>query len=243
MNRFSFALLNVLMISGCLQENLFSNTVLIENREGKEIEVGIDGNDRFFDVLNRIEAYFREETNKETDYIAPSSQQSLQWNLAISHAGVVARSKQEIKRDYNAPVTKGQKDDIGFVVTTLAWGGAIELGKKSGELNATKPRIERVHPLNFLRVIFSNEKLIAGIAAIKERKMPGVKSRFFKELRDSLSEEASLSNLLPFVDDFAEKLDIDKKKIYPSLEKGKYDEFVDILIELKPRENADRHNM
>lgn len=239
-----FAMLSSLFMGEFIPQNVMSKTVILEHSSGK-LELGIDENDRFLDVLDQIQAYFQQEVSTH-DLRSQSSfgnAHLASWNLDVSHAGVIARAKQGVKRDYHAGVSKEQREDIAFLVTTLAWGNAIELAKKNSELKAVKPRIVNVHPLNFLYEIFSNEKLIAGITAIKERKIPSLKSTFFGELKASLEEEGERNNLLPFVDDFANKLDIGKKKIAPLLENGSYDQFVDMLIELKPREGADRHNM
>lgn len=239
------ALLSSLFLGEIIPQDLLSNIVVIENSSGSSVEIGINENDRFLDVLDQIQNYFQQDTvaNDERSNAAFGNSNHPSWNLAVSHAGLIVRAKQGIKRDYQAGFTREQKEDITFLVTTLAWGNAIELAKKNGELKAIKPRIVNVHPLNFLYIIFSNEKLIAGIAAIKERKIPSLKSTFFGELKASLEEEGDRNNLLPFVEDFANKLDISKKKIFPLLENRSYDEFVDMLIELKPREGANRHNM
>lgn len=240
-----FAVLSSLFLVGFIPQDVLSNVVIIENSSGSSLELGIDETDRFLDVLDQIQTYFQQDERANDERLNTNFDHSnrTQWNLIVSHAGLTARAKQVIRRDYQAGVTKEQKEDIAFLVTTLAWGGVIELAKKDKDLKAIKPRIVNVHPLIFLSVIFSNEKLIAGIAAIKERKIPTLKSTFFGELRGSLEEEGGRNNLLQFVDDFANKLDISKKKISPLLENGNYDEFIDMLIELKPREGADRHNM
>jgi hypothetical protein len=46
------------------------------------------------------------------------------------------------------------------------------------------------------------------------------------------------------VEDFAKKLNIEEKWIYPSLEKGQWKEFVNILIDKIPREkDPNRYDM
>jgi len=238
------------LITGSISQTLLGNSVKVESESGEVFEVGINTNDRFVDVLDNIESYLHSDklksASKNTELLDDASLTSineLEWNLVVTHAGITARAKREAGRDYSTPPTKEQKEDIAFIVTELAWSNPISIWNKENEMNSAGARIEQVHPLNFLGVIFTNDRLTAGVSAIKERKVPKIKSTFYKKLAGSLKEEAGRNNLLPFVDDFAKKIQIDKKKILPVLQTGKYEEFIDLLIELKPREGADRHNM
>lgn len=249
MKHIHYVLLSFLLVGGSIPQTVLSDSVIVENSSGESFELGIDANDRFLDVLDRLQSYFQQDmlTNEsqEGNELEKTPEVSLnhpQWNLIISHAGLTVRAKSS-KRDYYAPITKNDKKDIAFIVTTLAWENVTDVWSKESDLRSAGDRIDSVHPLNFLRVIFSDDELIAGISAIKERKVPTLKKKFFKGITSSLKEEANEKNLLPCVEDFANRLDISKTKIYPYLEDGKYDEFIDKLIELKPRKGADRHNM
>lgn len=216
--------------------------VFLETKSGDEIEIGVNSDDSFGDVIDRLQTYFQ---SAETLGRFEQGDEGLPvWSLTVSHAGLSLRAKEVVViRDFHAVLTKQQKEDIGFVVSTLAWDSWTAIAGKNSALNTAKEHIENVHPLIFLEVIFSNDKLIAGIAAIKERNVPMVKKTFFKRLIGSLQQEDQRKNLLPFVDEFAERLNISKKKILPALESKNYTGFVDLLIELKPREGADRHIM
>lgn len=250
MKSFQKSLFLTLLMGGAIFQNLLGNTVKVENSLGEVFEIGIDSNDRFFDVLDNIELCLRGDigvgSNKNNELLGSNSitpANDLQWNLVVTYAGMTARAQGGGCRDYLNPPTSEQRDDIAYILTELAWSSPVTIWNKQSELEKAGARIECVHPLHFLRVIFGNNKLIAAISAINERKVPKLKSKFFKGLTDSLKQEAGRNNLMQFVDDFAKKLDINKKKIIPSLESGKYEQFVDILIELNPREDADRHIM
>lgn len=243
MKRIHSVLLSFLLIGGSIPQSIASQTIVIENSSGENFELGIDASDRFVDVLDRIQTYFQQDMlRKSHESKADMSLNGLQWNLIVSHAGLTVRAKSNA-RDYHASVTREQKKDITFIVTTLAWENAVDVWTRESDLKVAGDRIDLIHPLNFLYVVFSDDKLTAGISAIKDRKVPTLKTKFFKGLTNTLKEEANRENLLQFVGDFANRLDINKKKIYPYLEEGRYDDFIDKLIELKPRKGADRHNM
>ena len=95
--------------------------------------------------------------------------------------------------------------------------------------------------------VFNDEELKAGVHAIRE--LSGIlvgliRDGFFDPLFDTLKEEDARGNLLQFTDDFAENRNIDPALIQPSLEKGKWKEFVDILIDQIPRKiNPNRYDM
>ncbi len=223
------------VLVGCLlSQSLMGEYVSIENEKNETIQIGIDSDDKFLDVIQSIESFLQADSQ---------SHLALEWNLKISTSGLVARAKQETKRDYHTLPTKTQKEDIAYIVSILAWDNPVSVWKKESDLKRAGDRINHIHPLRFLETIFRDEKLIAGMEGINGRKVPKLKSEFRKGLTDSLREEGERDNLLLFVDDFATNIGINKKSITLLLEKKQFNEFIDTLIELKPRKNKDHYNM
>lgn len=225
MKPFQWILMGFLCMGTSIHVIASSNTVVIENSVGETIDLGIDANDCFLDVVDQIQAYFQEE-----------------WSLSISHAGLVARAKKEA-RDYHASVSKSEKDDIAYIVNTLAYESLIKIGSQKSSLKKAGDRIDHIHPFKFLEVVFNNEKLKVGIDAIRGQSS-WVKDGFFDGFNGSLKEEAARNNLLPFVNDFAKRVKIDAKLITPALKKGDWKGFINTLIEEIPREkDPKRYNM
>ena len=247
--------LGVISPQTALSHSIQNHIVEIENSSGEGFELEVDQNDRFIDVLDKIQAYFQTENcneiqiNSSYQTFSESKEAShlVAWNLSVFHAAphaeIAVRAKQEFKRDYGRPVTNSEKEDITFIVTTLGFEPWHSIGRNTSSLKKAGDKIRHIHPFHFLEYVFSEDKLIAAFSAIQHREVPKVKKEFFGGLKDTLQEEAGKDNLLPFVSDFAKNLGISKKKISSLLENEKYDDFFHALIELKPRDGADRHIM
>lgn len=254
MKPLQFILMKFLFVGVSFPLTALSDTIIIENSSGENIELGIDANDRFLDVLNQIQAYFQQDVLEEENqgqkgsvfpFVSGISARNTQWNLAISHAGLSARAKKEEKqsRDYDAPISKSEKDDIAFIVNTLAYDSLISISSQKSSLKKAGDRIDRIHPLRFLEVVFSSERLKAGIAAIRGQ-FSWVKDGFFDGIFGSLKEEAGRDNLFRFVSDFAKNVKIDVKRINPTLKRGDWKGFINTLIEEIPRDqDPNRYNM
>ncbi len=231
-------------LSFASQKN-FAATLFVQSPNGEVREIAVNPDDRFLDVIEQMadDPYYNKQQRDEVSICASDNGASFEWMLAFADKSVILRAKLELGRDYHAVLSRQQKEDIAFVITTLAWSSAGELFGNKSALRESEERIKDVHPFRFLEIIFTSDKLTAGIAAIKERNLPLVKRTFYKNLTASLETEAQKDNLLPFLDDFTDKIDLDKKKVLPLLKNKQYSAFIDQLIELKPRKDADRHNM
>lgn len=145
-------------------------------------------------------------------------------------------------RNYNAPLTQSEIDDITYIVTTLANESLVKLKGKESSLKKVGDRVDHVHPFKFLYCIFSREELKVGIRNIQGRSWVG--KSFMDGLTSSLKKENTAGNLMPFTQDFANTLNIDVNIILPSLQAGQYDKFVDILIKTIPRSgDSGRYDM
>lgn len=147
-------------------------------------------------------------------------------------------------RDYNIPLSSANVKDISYIVTTLGSASLIKAMKSQSSMKKAGERVENVHPLNFLLCIFSSEELTAALSSIKEKSWAW--KEFFGGLKKSLSDESKRNNMKPeFIQSFANALGIDAAAITPAIQQGRWDDFVNILISLKPRtnNNQNRYNV
>jgi hypothetical protein len=240
------------LLIGAIPQNAICNTVTLVNSLGESMEFEVEKTDQFFDVLDRIQSYFHEdillkrehqefETSDLPDERTPLSDPHL--NFVVSYAGITARSKKANWRNYHVPVEKEEKKDISYIVTTLANDSLIGIGTSRSSLKKAGERIKHLHPYRFLESIFGSEKLKSGMHAIRHRG-GWIWSEFLDGIIGSLSEEAGRKNLLQFTTDFAKKVKIDFDLILPLLEKEKWSDFVNILIDKIPREiDPNRYDM
>lgn len=247
----SIALIGMFLIGGFNPPLLSGYSIKIENFLGENIEIPVDEKDGFLDVMGQLQSYLEiasieAENEIRPLTIFPSESHSLTgsgWNVVMMNAGIVVKQKKDKWRSYENGATKEEKSNIAFIVKTLGFESVISIGKEKSSLERTGKKIDHVHPLIFLKTVFTDEELKAGIAAIRDR-VSWVKNGFFDGLYESLNDEAERDNLMQHVTDFAKKVKINEGLIRSSLEKKKWKEFVSILIDNIPREkDPNRYNM
>lgn len=236
-------MVGLLLMGCCLPQTVRSETVTMINQAGEQAYLEVGSSDQFFDVLQVIQSYCDEHESVPAFAYGHNPLDQAGYLFEVSHAGITVRSKKEAWRDYGEAVSKSDKKDIAFIVTTLATGSKLTALSESSSLKKAGKRIERVHPLRFLMTVFNDEELKAGVHAIRD--VGGmIGDGFFDPLVDTLKEEAARGNVLQFTADFAEKVNIDPALIQPSMEKGKWKDFVDTLIDQIPRKiNPNRYDM
>lgn len=146
-------------------------------------------------------------------------------------------------RDYDSGVSATDAKDIAYIVTSLANRSLIWLASHRRQLEAVGDRIDPVHPLHFLRTVFSDERLKVGIRAVRKRGW--VWDDFYNGLKESLDEEYVDGNLTEeMLADFAGALGIDPAPLHTVVHQRSWLRFVDLLIELLPRApGGDRYDM
>lgn len=252
MKKTHYALLGIFIIGSWIPQTVLSKTLTLINSAGERACLEVGASDQFLDVLESIKGYYEScdsglqasQDNKIEDSGAGGIPlDASRYHFEVSHAGITVRSKQAAWRDYAVAVTKQEKKEISYIISTLANDSLLSIGTSRSSLKKAGDRIDHLHPLRFLMAIFTDEKLKAGTHAIRDRG-GWTWEGFIDGITGSLKEEGGRHNLLPFVSDFAEKVKIDPSLILPSLEKGKWSEFVDLLIDKIPREiDPNRYDM
>lgn len=201
------------------------NAEYIEMQETTSFVDVVKGYDAEF--LAAVDAYGNQQT----------ASRAMRMDVLVSDQGTVyvkAAAKPAIKqRDYAQPVTEKERSDIHFVVKTLGMSNIAKIGLERSSLNKTKPRINHVHPLNFLAVIFTDEELKVAMRNLEDKSW--VWKTFIEELVDSLSEEAAMNNVLPFADDFAHRIGVKPSVFLPQMQAARWEKFVRALIHGVPR--------
>lgn len=145
-------------------------------------------------------------------------------------------------RKFDPALASHEKEDIRFIVTSLANKSILGIAGIQGELEAAGNRIDHLHPLCFLMVVFSDEELKVGIRNIRSRTL--FWNPFISGLKTSLTTETRLDNMRPeFIHYFASIVNIHPSLIMPLVVSQQWDEFIDFLIiNVKRQGNHDRYN-
>lgn len=252
MKRIKYAVLGVLLIGSSIPQAVLSKTVTLINSAGERVHLEVDASDQFLDVLDRIQTFYdageyglHAAQGSEIEELAAEGIDlgSPRYDFEISHAGITVRSKKTVWRDYAASVSKQEKKDLAYIITTLANDSLLSIGTSKSSLKKAGDRIDHLHPFRFLSTVFNDEELKAGVHAIRDRG-GWTWEGFIDGVTGSLKDEAARDNLLQFAPDFAQKINIDLSLIMPSLERGKWSEFVNLLIDKIPRKiDPNRYDM
>lgn len=146
-------------------------------------------------------------------------------------------------RNYNVSLTQSEKDDISFILRTLANNSLVKIASMKGTIKKVGGRIDRLHPFRFLSHIFTTEELKVCIRNIQGKSW--VWTDFLGGIIGSLKEEYKLGNLKQgFVVDFANQIKIDPNRILSHIEQQRWHEFINVLIDSVPREgNPNRYDI
>lgn len=202
----------------------------------------VEATDNFFDVADSMKNYLETQMILEN----PESQEALnQFSLDIkmTHQGiqVTPKAAKAPNRQYAASVTPKEKEKIRYIVTTLGHQSIPHITSARSNLKKTGSQINHIHPLKFLITVFTDEEIKAGIHAIRGRAIGWIWDEFAEGLIKSLKEETANQNMkMEYIQDFANTIRLNINLILPSIQQGKWLEFINILIDNVPRQNDPR---
>lgn len=218
-----------------------ADSVVVESVEGDSYVLHVDEQDRFFDVVSSIQECLAEGGTSGREMGAWESFKMYFLPKSLSSDQVSKRARAEA-RSYETGMTAAQAGDIGYIVKTLANSSLPKIKSAESSLKKAGDRIDIVHPLQFLLCVFTNEELKVSLRNLQGRAW--VWKDFLGGLTDTLAEENARGNIAPYLADFAQRLRVNVNDLTPIVQSGKWDRFVNRLIELVPRASgSDRYNM
>ncbi len=153
------------------------------------------------------------------------------WTLLLfSLIAVTALPAQQRPCDaYPVEINATEKADIAYIITTLANKKGVALLFKRSALNAAGDRVNHVHSLKFLEVIFTDPKLKADMKKIHNKSF--VWRNFMDGMCGSLQRQADAGNMTEEqIDAFAKAVKVDPKLLYPLVKERNWNKFVETLI-------------
>jgi hypothetical protein len=143
-------------------------------------------------------------------------------------------------RNYFAPVTPTEKNDIATIVRTLAKNNLIKIKSEETNLKRAGERIDHIHPFQFLATVFTDEELKVCMRNLQGKAF--VWKSFLEGITDTLAEEHAVNNLMPFVQDLSDRIHVNSATILPLLQSGRWEKLITTLIETVPRSgSSDRY--
>lgn len=206
---------------------VYSEEVVIRNLEGELLVVNVQPEDTFTGIIDHIQT----QMGKDAEYIV---------DFKMGDAKVKPKG---LYRDYYRPITSKEKDDMSYIVNTLGMASLVKIAKERSSLKKAGDRIASVHPLNFLKVIFTDEEMKVSVHAIQGRGW--VRDDFFNGFKTSFDEEADRGNVTAdMINDFSSKVGIDPNLILPLAQEREWKQLINTLIDKIPRKTeTDRYDM
>lgn len=199
-----------------------SEEVTVRSAEGEYYSLEVDASQPFHDVAEQIGQTFSSD-----GYIFDCSTHTCGPNN---------------RRDYWHAVTSEEKNNIRYILRSMASLSWYELLDKKSSLEAAGDKIDHIHPLRFLATVFTDEELKGCVHAIRDRSL--VWSRFFDPMKDTMTYESSQNNMKPeFVKDFAKKIKLKPDPFIAYVKAKNWDELMDSLLKQLPRQgNPERYD-
>lgn len=128
------------------------------------------------------------------------------------------------------PVTEIDKQLIYEIIDTMAANNPIVLGLKSSELKKKGRKINHVHPMKFLEVVFANLHLKTCMGEIKESYFKW--NGFISGISQRLEEEFNRNNLLQYVPGLCQTLNANPEQLRKYIQKHEWENMIKYLIKL-----------
>ena len=223
-NFLKYTLLFTLWLTPCLQAD--------EEDPVSDICFSADSSDTFIDVVESLTKMCYDD-----GYIVKSeSPEKLCLSIEVypNYYLVRASKKAPSIRNYATQVTAEQKNDITYILTTLAKSSLTNLATVKSSLKKAGDRIDPIYPFRFLGVVFTDDTLKASVSAIRSRSW--VWDQFFDGLHRSLKEESQRNNLTETqVNEFAALTQIPAATIQSMVNNQRWKELINFLIDTVPR--------
>jgi len=217
-----------------LHLSIFGQEAIVRSADGYDLTVHIEEGDTFASVMGKIESSYKnyDGSGNAIDFFYEGNF----YRLSVGNLNGIGRN-------YADTVIASEKEDIRYILKSLATKTYSDLLSSRGSLNRAGDRIDHIHPLRFLACIFLDEELKGCVHSVRDSKQ--VWKSFFTGLEDSLEEESQKNNMsLDFLQDFSNNLGINMSSVKDQVKNRKWSEFVDVLLKLLPRKgNPDRYDM
>ncbi len=206
-----------------------ASQIIVYHENGASTVLEVHPDDTFLNIMREAECIAKNDfSSDKTDFLIDYRTEK---NPSLPNPQFTSVTP----RNYHISVTKKEKDDISYIVTTLGRSSLKKIWDAESSLKKAGDRVDRVHPLRFIATIFSQEETKVGLLQIKERGGV-VAKKFFGGLYDGLTVESNLNNLkTEYIEDFARSLKINPAALLKSIEAKDWKELINILVELLPR--------
>jgi len=226
--------------------SLISEQVIVRTPSGDSITVEVNSEESFSDVMKSVG---QQVNNVEKD--DRFAEQSVGRFLIDYMFGSSDKCRKSFQgpRDYYRTVNGSEKEDITYVLKTLAKGSWSELMRKEDSLKKAGKRFDHIHPLRFLQFMLKDDPqkgypLRTYLYGILEGSSKVKREFFDKGLFENLEKETSNQKNMKveYIEDFARGLNLDPSHFMQLIQNRQWNDLMKTIVRLLPREGEiDRH--
>ncbi|MBB63920.1 MAG: hypothetical protein CMO81_02530 [Waddliaceae bacterium] len=133
---------------------------------------------------------------------------------------------------YQHPLTESSREDVTYVVHTLAHKKMSTLIKLQGDLDQARIRLDEVHPLRFMEAVFQNKQNCIDLSDLKKRII--IWKPFWSGLKDNLKAQDKKGNLSQKdLEQFSKNIGIQFSEIHGYAEQKNWDSMMELLMKYK----------
>ena len=129
---------------------------------------------------------------------------------------------------YLLQITSSDKDNIYFIIHTLAKSNMIKLGLKKKELRKRGDKIQPVHPLRFISYVMGEGGLRSDMRKVKKSSYKW--NNFMEGLSERLKRDAHQDNLNRYVPGFAHSLGVNANEIQSLIDRRDWHGLVNYFL-------------
>lgn len=212
--------------------NIYGTELVLNTSSGEDYTLDILPEDSFEDVIASLKSLEASDT--------------LFVSLNVNKSRIEAKTKQTSAfRNYSAPLSESDKENITYLLTTLADANQnpLKLLFKRDSLTKLGDQIEHIHPMTFLGFVFSNDELVVAMRKIRGSSF--LWDDFGYRILDSLNREMAQGNLtIDQIFNLALSTKIDPSLIADPVFTSNWSRLIDNLIQNVQRSgNAKRYDM
>ena len=150
--------------------------------------------------------------------------------------GAVIKMPQNPSEDTYKEPTDLERKIIHEIITTIGRENLATLWSKSNHLEKLGKKIEFLHPLQFLIVIFGNEELKNCMPLIFDTTYTEFRKNGFLYggLTANLNRESDKGKLKNCLNDFAQKVNIPKEKLEDFFNYRRWEDMIEFMINYAP---------
>lgn len=132
-------------------------------------------------------------------------------------------------RNYHVQPSHQDREDIRFIVLTLANRSVLGIAKDKDLLESAGDRIDHIHPLNFLSYIFSEDELKVSVKNIRGKGW--LWTNFIDGIVQTFHTESRIGNVTDkMLIEFATKLSVSHAQVVSFSREGRWEAMVDYLL-------------